>query len=309
MKRLCAVALGMVLLLLACGKDEPPPTPELTIDVDSLSQLPLRAHEYLPPSDSAAHVTRLGEPAVVRPNEAESRLGALLDDYLAYGFVGLGEASYDVRGIPVTVEIAQFGDLKTAYGFYALARPVGVSTGSLGGESYESGPHLYFTGKEFVVTISVEGTAPKELRARDLLAAVINEALDTNKQPPFFLFFPAAHKVGTSQQYAPFNFAGVAGLDDVYSNLYEIESDTAVLFLTVDRSGEKFLHLQEYGEAVDGVEAASALIEYEGGHGLTFEAPGKGRITAGLVQGKLVGVVGYRDSFERLLALWVKGFK
>ena len=310
MKRLLALAISVLVVISACSKKSgPQPVVRPAINADSLSAVPFYADTLLPETDPHARIRLVDSARIIRPNEAESRLGSLLPEYLKYRFAGMVSATYDVEDVAVSVEIAQFGSLEDAYGHYALLRPFGAALGALGGESYESGPHLFITGRQYTVTLSVEDTAAPKLAARNLLAGVINTSLATNKQPPFFLLFPSARQVAASQRYYPFDFAGVPGLDTVYCITYEIEGDTAQMFLTVDRSGQKYLRLREYGQAVGQVSLAPSSIPYEGGHSQMFEDPKHGVVVAGLIRAKVVGVVGFKPSHERLLALWVKGLE
>jgi hypothetical protein len=83
-----------------------------------------------------------------------------------------------------------------------------------------------------------------------------------------------------------------------------------VFFLSEDLSGEKFLLLQTYASAKDSVRPAPDVIPFEGDHAFVFDHPDRGPIVAGLVRGKLVGVVGFRgETFLTLTALWVKGLQ
>jgi hypothetical protein len=95
----------------------------------------------------------------------------------------------------------------------------------------------------------------------------------------------------------------------VYTSLYELDGDTAMLFLTMDPSGEQYLALRRWaednGEMVD-IPDGFTFPE----HSLAFEHPQQGLVVAGLVNQKLVGIINYRSrSYQQLVTGWIKGLQ
>ncbi len=185
-----------------------------------------------------------------------------------------------------------------------------ITTG-LGAESFSLGGAKYFTKGEFVVMVSVEKENDSLFTARSLLAQEINSRISgAVTLPPFFMLFPFKDKIIPSTKYYSQSFLDVTGLEKVYTTSYLADGDTAVLFLTVDESGEKFLTLREYAESIGKVSRVPESFAFDNARSLSFKHPTRGMIVAGLVRNKLVGIIGYTpDKSERLATIWVQGLK
>ncbi len=303
---LCAGAL----MIASCGKEEaetPKPQPaeehvvvpaEPVIHVDTL----------MPPTIESYDLLLTDAVTTVPASGIEDYVGETARDYTAYGALALASATYTVKQIPVYAEVVQFLTPVDAYGFYARLRPDGIELLSLGAEGYANGNSLYFTAGEYAVTVSVQEDTKEQHEARSLLAHEINSRITQCLTPQFFLLFPSNHRVLPSMKYYTNQYLGIAGIDSVYTISYLMEGDSAVFFLTVDLTGKKYIGLKEYARSLGEITPAPESFPYYERSGFIFDHPDHGRIVAGLVRGKLVGIVPYRhESYEHLGSLWVTG--
>lgn len=294
------------LVTVTCGKKEEktdnPPADNVVVS------LPFYADTLIPANIEAYDITRSDSITVVLACDAEKELGETAGDYLSYRMVGIATAKFHVGQVPVHVEIAQFPSREDAYGFYARLRPNGIKISTLGMESYSLGNNLYFAAGEYAVTVSSEGDSEEQLSARSLLAEEINSRITQTTAPPFFMLFPSRYRVVPSSKYYLRGFLTGIGFDSVYTITYLVDDDTAVFFLMVDKSGGDFLRLTEHARSVAKVSEAPEAFPFYGDYSLMYDDPVHGRIVAGLVRSKLVGIIGYnRGSYQRLGSLWVKG--
>jgi len=304
----CLICLSLVLL--TCGKKEKeaPPSQEST---QAAAEQPFYADTLLPGDIQAYEIRTVAPVEKVLRNDADSLLGPKAKHYLSYNLVGLASAGYEVQNVPVQVEIAQFAAPEDAYGFYASLRPDGIGTAGLGTESFSLDTSLYFTKGEFVVALSARSENDTLFAARSLLGHEIDSRIPGNATAPqFFILFPFKDKIVPSAKYYPGGFLNVDGLDEVYTISYFTGGDTAVFFLTVDDSGEKFLRLRDYAESVGKVSSAPETFAFVEGYSISFKHPSHGTIVAGLVRSKLVGIIGYdATKNDRLATMWVQGLR
>lgn len=307
MKNQMAGYLGLILLALAsgCGQKE-----EETIQTTpEPAPPPYYADQLMPPSITTYDIVRVGDVGTVKPETATDYLGASAVDYRAYRFVGMSSGNYTVAGLPVSIEIAQFPSADNAYGFFARLQPFGVHLGMLGSESFEAGNTLYFTAGDYVVTLSIDESTPEATNARSRLAHEINSRIEQKPKPPYYLLYPSASKIGSSNRYYPDNFLEGVGLEQVYTTSYAIENDTNLFFLMMDEGGTQYTKLSKYateiGTIIDMPEAFR-FPEFS----VAFEHPRHGLIVAGIVRKKLVGIIGYHPKpFEKLATGWVMGLQ
>ncbi len=298
--------IGAALLLTGCGQKEEPSDksgtkPEATFD----------AVEYLPQEVASYEVTPRGDVRVIRAEDLAARLtdsvAAVLEPF---GPLGVVQAGYTVKSTPVRLRIVQFAEPEPAYGLFSQQRPSAARLGSIGAESYFDSTRLCIYSDTYVFTIEVDSADDRSLQAATLLGQEIHVKLPRKGLPPFFMFFPSRGRLSGSNIYYLDNYLGVPELNQVYTTKYSLAGDTAVFFLSEDLSGEKYLILQTYAATKDSVRAAPEIIPYDRDHAFVFDHPHHGPIVAGLVRGKLVGVVGFEgEAFLTLTTLWVKGLQ
>lgn len=313
MKTMSTIMVGTMCLgfvCLSCSKKQEETSPPAQETETAVAERPFYAADLLPGDMDTLEIKLLSPVKKIMRADADSSLGERAEKYLAHNLVGMASTEYEVSGVTVSAEIAQFASLEDAYGFYANLRPVGTGVGGLGLESFALGHVIYFTRGEFVVTLSIDQEDSAHVAAQSLLGQEINGRIPAPPTPPqFFVLFPFADRIALSNRYYSRAFLGVAGLDKVYTTAYLTGGDTAVLFLTVDETGEKFLKLRGYAETIGEVSSAPSSFSFEE-YSLAFSDPDRGRVVAGLVRSKLVGIIGYDSTKnDRLASRWVQGLR
>ena len=292
-------------MLLSCGNDQPPPqadsdTDTITFDGDHL----------LPASIEAYKLVLESETNIVADDDLASYFGDSSSAYLTYGVVGLATANYTMGQEPMDVVLAQFDSRENAYGFYALARPDGIERGDIGTESYVFDSCMYYVSDHYVVSLSAANNSPKAMISISILAQEIASGIKKTQRPRFFALYPLLHMIVPSTKYYPSDYLGIEGLDSVYTTSYLLDGDTAVFFMTIDASGDRYLSLRQLAESMGSITTALDAIPYYDASGFAFDHPEHGTIVAGLVRSKLAGVLGYvPESHERLVSLWIKGLR
>ena len=299
--------LGLILLALlsSCGQKE-----EDTIQaVPEEAPPPYYADTLMPSSITTYDIVKVGEVRTVKPETAADFFGSSAVDYQAYRFVGMSAAGYSVKGVPISVEIAQFPTADDAYGFFARLQSFGMRLGMLGSESFESGNSLYFAAGDYVVTLSIAESTLEAANARSRLALEINSRITQRSKPTYFLLFPSASKIGASNRYYPDGFLEGVGLEQVYATSYAIENDSTLFFLMMDEGGIQYSKLAAYASDVGTVVDMPDGFNFPD-FSVAFEHPRHGLIVAGLVRKKLVGIIGYNPKpFEKLATGWVDGLQ
>ena len=311
MKKLITISTGLIFFALgniSCGKKEEK-TPPAT-ETEAVENLPFYADNLLPDNIDTLNIERLGDVIEITYKAADSTSGPELDLDQPHNLVGRATTSYDINGIEITAKIDQFASVPDAYGFYSGLRPFGNGNNNLGTESFEDKNTTCFTRGELVITLTSKLSDSLRSEARILLGQEINSRISELPQAPrFFVLFPSGKMIFFTRAYYTRDYLEIPSLDQVFTNSYDIEGDTVLLFLTMDESGDKFLTLlqavQTMGEVSDGPET----IPFEE-YSLSFQHPEHGHIVAGLVRSKLAGVIGYDSpQIENFFAMWIKGLK
>ncbi|MFQ5453056.1 MAG: DUF6599 family protein [Candidatus Zixiibacteriota bacterium] len=300
----------ILLVLFSCDKKKSTPV-RAPYDIESLSSMPFYADTLLAGNIDSIYIAIADSVSVIRPGEAANYLGKSAEQYLTYHMVGMAKAKYITENNTLYAEIIQFTDNTFSYGFYANIRPDGIAVEKRGAESYTLGNTTYFTKGEYVVTLSLEEVNDAGRKAVDNISKVIEKKINAqNSRPQFFMLFPFSGKISPSAKFYPYQFLSIPGLEQVYTTSYLLESDTLRLFLTFDKSGEKYLHIKEYAESIGKTIPDPKGFSFERNYSIAFNHPDYGVIVAGIVQGKLVGVIGYNPiAHKRLATSWIKGLK
>lgn len=307
LKNHLAAYLGLIFLALLSGCDKK--EKETVRTVPEPAPIFYNADALMPPSIKTFDIVNVGDVGTVRPETGTDYLGSSAADYQAYQFVGMSFGSYTVVGVPISVEIAQFPTPDDAYGFFARLQPFGVQLGTLGSESFEAGQTLYFVAGDYVVTLSMDDSTLKATNARSRLALEINSRIEQKPKPQYFVLFPSASKIGSSNRYHRDQFIEGAGLEQVYTTSYAIEGDTTLFFLIMDRGGSQYARLSEYAAEIGTIVDTPEKFRFPG-FSIAFEHPKYGLIVAGVVRLKLVGVLGYHpERYEKLATGWVAGLQ
>ena len=296
---------------LSCSSDK-----KTTKETDSqleirLAAIPFSADIVLPNNAPEKNITIASVTTRITRKEASTSLGDKAAEYLSSLMIGTVRVMYKVDEDSIRAEIAQFASTDDAYGFYARLRPDGIALDGIGSESFFHKNKYKFTKGEYVVSLSLRRKSNDALKSFRKLAVEIAAQIENSpRAQQFFLLFPYSGQVASSRKYYSRDFMGVDGLDSVYTINYASDSDTLILFLTMDTSGAKFVNFSRWAKNFGKAGLAPAEFDYPSGHSTAFEHPEKGQIVAGIVRKKIAGVIGYkRESGTLLCSRWVKGLR
>ena len=276
-----------------------------------LAKIPFSADIVLPGNAPEKNITIASETTRITRKEASATLGEKAAEYLSSLMIGTVRVMYKVDEDTIRAEIAQFASTDDAYGFYSRQRPDGITLDGIGSESFFYKNKYKFTKGEYAVSLSLKRKSKDALKSfRKLAGEIAGQIENSPRAQQFFILFPYSGQVASSRKYYSRDFMGVDGLDSVYTVSYASDSDTLILFLTMDTSGAKFVNFSKWGESFDKAGPVPAEFDFPSGHSIAFEHSDKGQIVAGIVRKKIAGVIGYkRGSGSQLCSRWVKGLR
>lgn len=293
---LCGVLISAVFL--SCSSDEPR-------KASRLAPGRFNADSFLPGSLPGIALQTMS----VRKTEEEIEryMGSRAGDYYDYHLVGLVAALYDADSVRLSVEIAQFAGALDAYGFYALTRPDNVELTKLGAEGYMEGHSFYFVVGPYAVTISAISDSAGVTDLVQRLAVSISAKIGMDGVlPDAFTVFPARNRIPVSYRYFPVSFLAAPNLDSVLTCRYDVDSAACTLFITGDGSGKKYLAMSIRADSLGGANPAPEEIGFDENYGVIYSETDSAVVLAGLVSGRLVGVIDYvPEKHEALFTAWV----
>ncbi len=295
----------LLLLLTSCAqktqKDFTPviPTVQFTADLQFPTNLEESGIKQLSPAEN------------ILASDSNKHLGQIISKYRWFNFVGLSKAKYEINLIPVSAEILQFASENDSYGFFSSLRSPSVQMNELGGESFTVGNSTYIYIGEYTIILSVETETENSFETVNLLGNAIVEKTGLNKIiPNHFLMFPYNYKIIPTTKYYPYNFMNINGFNQIFTTDYVIESDTLTLFYTIDKSGDKYINFKEYASQIGQVVSNPNGFKYEDDFSFAYEDSTRGIIVAGLINGRLAGIINYRPkSMGKFAPLWINGLK
>ena len=276
-----------------------------------LAAIPFSADIVLPRNIPEKNITVASETTRITRKEASAALGDKAAEYLNSLMIGTVRVMYKVDRDTIRAEIAQFASTDDAYGFYSRQRPDGITLDGIGSESFFYKNKYKFTKGEYAVSLSLKRKSKDARKSfRKLAGEIADQISNSPRAQQFFILFPYGGQVVPSRKYYSRDFMGVDGLDSVYTISYVSDSDTLILFLTMDTSGAKFVNFSKWGESSGKTTSVTPEFVFPSGHSIAFEHPDKGQIVAGIVRKKIAGVIGYkRGSGSQLCSSWVKGLR
>ena len=296
---------------LSCSSDK-----KSSADVKSqletkLAAIPFSADMVLPGNAPEKNITIVSETTNITRKEAPAKLGDKADEYLSSLMIGTVRVMYQVDSDTIRAEIAQFAATDDAYGFYSRLRPDGITLNGIGTESYFYKNKYKFTKGEYVVSLLQKRKSDDALKSfRKLASEIAGKISQSQRGQQFFILFPYSGQVVPSHKYYSRDFLGVEGFDSVYTVNYVSDSDTLILFLSMDTSGAKFVNFSKWGQSLGKAGPVPPEFDFSSGHSVAFQHPHKGQIVAGLVRQKIAGVIGYRrGSGSKLCSRWIKGLR
>ncbi|MEW6411947.1 MAG: DUF6599 family protein [Candidatus Zixiibacteriota bacterium] len=294
LRRLLTLVLGTIAVqaaLLGCGKepaDNGSPADYLVAEVDSIG--------------------------LQRNSEIRTFVGDSLYEYIdggaelyhAYDFVDVSTADYLTNGREMVVDIYRFDSEDNAFGLFSTLRPDGVATAGTGAASFAS-PTNVVAVKGVYVLMVIAYEDSDETREAILRTAYYfgNTMLGTTNIPKTFDLFPKTDGVAATEKMYAESFLGRSFLTDVYSRTYLFGTDTLILFLTPDKSGQKYLEWTQQLKPSDTAGIALPALPFDADYSLRFQDNYYGVIVAGLKSGWLAGVVGYTQGHEPEIADWL----
>ncbi|UCC78680.1 MAG: hypothetical protein JSW64_10400 [Candidatus Zixiibacteriota bacterium] len=227
--------------------------------------------------------------------------------YHLYNFVDVATASYKTGDIEIVLDIYRFENPDYAYGLYSSIKPLGPGNMELGVEGFSTENSIDFVKGKYIVRIVGFEQSDITKNALGELAIYLNEHLPgTTEMPPTFAIFPVENRIPGSEKIMAESFLGQIFLDDAYAVDYEIEGDEITLFVSEDSTGEKYL---TWLEQVETEEFDPDGLAYDDQNSFLYNNEYYGYIVAGLVEGRLAGLIGYKESHREFLSRWLESLK
>lgn len=276
-------------------------------NMQTLADMPYHAESILPPTIETYDIKRLVESMTIKAGDSKAHLGGSEGHYLDYNFIGLTSTKYIVKGILISIEIAEFASSEDAYGHYSVLRPNGAALIRMGTESYSIGSSRYITQGPYVITMSTEDTTKAAAVAVSLLGHEIVAGIDDKPLlSNWYILFPYKDKIHTSSKYFAYNYLDMPGFNKVYTTDFLVNKDTVTLFLTHDTTGEQYIKIMDYANTVTKLEVP-ALIDFDKGYSVSFLHPVNGIVVAGMAREKVVGIINYNpEKHYTFLSTWIK---
>lgn len=258
---------------------------------------------------------KLPELGLVRDGEILNFAGDSLFDYIdgaaemyhKYDFVEVHVGKYRKDGGQVTVDIYRFAADDLAFGMYSTLRPDEPDAVALGAEGFTFGPVLVFAKPPYMVNVQTYDEAVFASSDIEALAAAVNENLPgSQKKPETFDLFPDAGRIPHSEKIVAEAFLGRGFLTDVYTVNYSLEGGEAALFLAHDEGAEKFGRWSDVAAHEEGDTGLPPGLPYDEGMAALLKERYYGGVIAGIVSGRLAGIVGYMPAHEPMLRQWLE---
>jgi len=298
-----------LLLLMSCSDDssKKETAKQTEPNMQTLADMEYHAESLLPPSIETYDINRLEESLTIKAVDSKTQLGGSAGHYLDYNFIGMSTAKYNVKGIPISVEVAEFATPDDAYGHYSILRPNGASLIRMGTESYSIGASRYINQGPYVITLSSEDTTNNAASAVSLLShEIVNRIEDKPLLPNWYLLFPYKDKIPASNRYYAYNYLDIPDFNKVYTTDFIANKDTVTIFLTHDPAGEQFIKFMDHANTVTKMDVPE-LLDYDKGYSVSFLHPEYGVVIGGIAREKVVGILNYNpEKNYSILKTWIE---
>jgi len=258
---------------------------------------------------------KLDEINLARTSEIRTFKGQSLYEYIdggaeiyhQYGFVELATASYKADDQEIILDIYKFDNEDNAYGLYSAVKPPEPGNMQLGAEGFSTENSVDFVKGSYLVRIVGFDETETTKQAIEKLAENLDAALPGSiNKPATFELFPRDSLVPGSEKMQAESFLGQIFLDDVYSVEYDIDGDKVTLFVTEDSSGEKYT---KWLAEIKTEEFDPKDLPYEDQKAFLYNNDYHGAVVAGSIQGRLAGLIGYKESHREFLSRWLESLK
>lgn len=226
--------------------------------------------------------------------------------YHMYKFIDVTVGDYTGDAGEIVADLYRFAGPEMAYGMYTTLRPEGPEAVPLGVEGFSAGPTVIFVRGDYLVNIIGYDETAATVAAVKSLAGAIDSLLPGPKDKPamFSLFPQTAIREHTEKMYAA-SFLGRGYLSLMYTVDCFLETDTLTLFLSEDVSGGKF---SQWSEQTSGARTSTMSpdgLPFDQGNAFIIVDGYYGNIVAGLKNGKLAGIIGYKSEQAGFLTEWL----
>ncbi len=289
---LAASMTALILLLVACGGQKS------TREV-------LSSASFLPEKIDSLHIERSSEIQTFEGEALFEHINGGAEIYHQYAFIEVATAYYLRGETEISVDIYRFASEDNAYGLYTTIRPDNPAIVQLGVEGFATETTMDFVKGMYVVKLTGFEESPETASAIIDLARVVDGLIPgTTNRPGAFSLFPPDNRTVASDRIHAESFLGQSSLNTVYSQGYEMDSDTLILFLTEDPSGDKFQQWAEQAVTGEAVLEMSKDLPYDD-KVLMIDDTYYGRIIAGTKGNLLLGMVNYDDKHRDFLIAWL----
>lgn len=271
------------------------------------------------PISPAIILNKLELPGMIKVSPVQTYVGDSLYEYIdggaelyhQYNFKDVSTIELKYNDIELIADIYRFDAPIDAYGLYSIQRPEvrpDVSSAvAFGVEGYASETSLDFVKGAYLVKLIGFEPSPKTSEVLSIFAEDLDRLTPgTTKKPETLQLFPHKGIINYTDKYMAVSFLGHAFLNGVFTQEYHLDGDTLTLFLTDDPAGEK---LRQWANQVKLSEAGMKFLKdlpYLPGQSFLAEDNYYGKLVVGSVDGKLAGILNFKENQKTFLSGWLK---
>lgn len=262
--------------------------------------------DLLPKTFENLVLERSGPVSVYKGESLSEHINGAAGLFHQFDFVDMATAVYTEFRVKVNAEIYRFATPSDAFGYFSTIRPANPYRIPIGVDAFTSNFDLHFLKGPYYIKLVIFTDEKPHRRGMRLLAVKLNEIVpgDTTL-PPEFDLFPKQSRVEREAYYYTDNFLELEFMSEVYSQNYDKGGNNRpTLFLTDDPTGDKYRQLRQLFSGSDH-QTLSQPLPFDTGRVICFDSGEYGWILAGLIKGKLVGLVGYEKKLEPFIDEWL----
>lgn len=286
--------IAMIMIVTGCGHSKK------TADTKNLAG-------FFPERFEELNLTRSQEIRILKGQSLYEYINGGAELYHLYNFVEVATSSYETDEREIVLDIYRFETDDDAYGLYSSIKPYGPGNLQLGVEGFSAVNSIDFVKGSYIIRIVGFDESETTKNVIENLAANLDLAIPgSTSKPATFELFPRHNKIPGSEKILAESFMGRIFLTDFYTMDYNLEGDEVTLFISKDSNGEKYVKWLEQVETND---FDTGDMPYDEKQVFLFNNDYYGDVIAGLIQGRLVGVVGYKEGHRKFLSRWLESLK
>lgn len=261
---------------------------------------------FLPEKTSRTNMERVGEIRTFVGDSLWEYIDGGAEVYHLYNFIDVTTADYKSDQVDLVADIYHFDGSLNAFGLYSMLCTPETEKIKLGVAGFIAPATINFVKGEYLVRLTGFDDSQETELALMNLAEELNEKIPgTTEKPEQFKLFPEENAVGGTDKYYAKEFLGQKFLDQVFSRDIILEPDTVTLFLSDDLSGGKFLNWSTFADQIDKKKKSPPEIPYDDTLSFVLEDNYYGDIIIGLKNGKLLGMVNFKNDDKDYLSEWM----